>query len=180
MINGVSERGQNSVYLAESEAICVQFLFPPTENTVQCFPFQKIRKKICLLLLFPHCCRVGSSRIRYSKKSTASEPALQSMNDHHIRKKNYTIFLKLHQFLVQICLFFMLESHDFTKTCKTKIFSSFRRFKKSDPHVGGKNRIRIRSKRSEFASTACRNTIERHFNIEEIIFVFCFPQFLRV
>ena len=74
-----------------------------------------------------------------------------------------------------ICLFFMLESHDFTKTCKTKIFSSFRRFKKSDPHVGGKNRIRIRSKRSEFASTACRNTIERHFNIEEIIFCFMFP-----
>ena len=71
----VRERGQNSVYLAESEAICVQFLFPPTVHTVQCFPFQKIRKKICLLLLFPHCCRVGSSRIRYSKKSTASEPA---------------------------------------------------------------------------------------------------------
>ena len=87
MINGVSERGQNSVYLAESEAICVQFLFPPTVHTVQCFPFQKIRKKICLLLLFPHCCRVGSSRIRYSTKSTASEPAFQSLNDPHIRKK---------------------------------------------------------------------------------------------
>ena len=51
MINGVSERGQNSVYLAESEAICVQFLFPPT-GTVQFFPFLKIRKKICCCCYF--------------------------------------------------------------------------------------------------------------------------------
>ena len=45
MINGVSERGQNSVYLAESEAICVQFLFPPTEHTVQFFSLPENSKE---------------------------------------------------------------------------------------------------------------------------------------